>query len=406
MNEQQEQINLFDYSIVSAFNEQFYKNLLLKKHLVDEVIFITSVKTPDGKHYEEEELNAFFYVFKKDGHKYLVEKNCIDDVPIEVLDEEMVAYKGSGYKLVRNYSSHKIRPERIYSFRELIQKFAYFKHSCPKDFLLYKILCFASYFSRINFRCSSQPAFGKDSVLNLLNDISGNVSIVQKPTIAKLEYLSVNKVLVCNEMSNLTQKEQEEIEHYLLAVGAFANRYTKRSRGSKKHGSKEEYDISKLSLIILYNDIECYNSTDKYFDKIFPKQIIDRFPAFKFNGRIEENFGEIRNADDIAKSKKDDFLKIIRTIRYYQNLWRDELKPYSAIDFGLSVRYQKIFNIISMFVNIYSKNEKEYKSLMGELYNRFIGYEHMINPYSTKKIITEDGKLNFDGTVVEEEVIE
>ena len=143
-------------------------------------------------------------------------------------------------------------------------------------------------FDRINVRASTSPGFGKDSILELLGELIGDIAIVQKPTIAKLEYLSMNKVLMVNELMNLTKQEYRDIEQYLLSVGAFKNNYTKRSRAGSQ--GKEDYDISKLSVLLTYNNLQDYLDggipIEEYFDRTQTNQVKDRFIPFKFGGVI------------------------------------------------------------------------------------------------------------------------
>ena len=307
------EVNVFDYSVISAYNELYNSKALQKKHLIADLIFIEKVKTPK----KVVLLNSFFYVLKKDSERYLLHKTGVKDLPLEIKESEEVAYRGNGYTLIKKAVPYRVKRIHKYKFRHLVDKFAVFKHTDPLDFLLYKICCFAAYLSRCNFRCSSEPGFGKDSILNILDGLCGDVAIVQRPTIAKLEYLSLNKVLACNEMGNLKNEEMDEMNHYLLATGAHANKYTKRSRASRSYDTPEEYDISTLSLIIMYNDLKCYRNQEKYFDAVFDKQVRDRFMPFRFKGRIVEEFFEVSNSLKIAEQNEPLFLDFIHSIEYY-----------------------------------------------------------------------------------------
>jgi hypothetical protein len=214
-------------------------------------------------------------------------------------------------------------------------------------------------------------------------------------------------------MANLKKEERSEMEHYLLAVGDFSNSYTKRSRANKNYASQEEYDISKLSLAIMYNDVKCYPEGSTYFDDLFQKAVLGRFPAFKFNGTVTEDFEDIPDPAKVVTEHWDTFVDIIRTMQYYKQNWRDELKPYGTVDYGLTVRHQRVFNSFSKFANLYSRSEKEYRQLIGCLYNRMTEYRKMVephpsllNPHPSKVDEGFTGKnTNPDGSSIQEEEI-
>jgi hypothetical protein len=397
-------INRWDYKVLSKFNDIFYKDLLQKKHVLDGEKFIKTVNTPESTESDEQNLNNFFFVLQKGHNKYLLQSEYINELPIFVKDFDRVGYKGEGYNLIKSYETARFKPERQHSFRELIDNLATISHDTTKHFTLWKIICMTSYIDRINIRVSSQPSFGKDSVMDLLNDLVSSVAVVQKPTIAKLEYLSMNKILMVNELMNLSKQEYRDIEQYLLSVGAFKNNYTKRSRAQSE--GREEYDISKLSLVLAYNNVEDYpDGSTEYFDRVQTNQVKERFLPLKFGGVITERFLDIPDAEKIAMENKGFFISMARSIRYYEENWRKELKAYPEINFGLLGRWKRNFETISHFINLYSESEEEYKDLMMELYKCHTDYLGMVRNGSRFEVKTEtpyaDGKL-----IVEELYIE
>ena len=377
-------INRWDYKVLSKFNDIFYKDLLQKKHVLDGEKFIKNVNTPDSKDSEEQSLNNFFFVLQKGHSKYLLQSEYINELPIFVKRSERVGYKGEGYNLILEYETARFKPEKLLNFRDLVNNLATIEHDKPKHFALWKIICLTSYIDRVNIRVSSRPSFGKDSVMDLMNDLASSVAVVQKPTIAKLEYLSMNKILMVNELMNLSKQEYRDIEQYLLSVGAFKNSYTKRSRAQSE--GKEEYDISKLSLVLAYNNVEDYpDGVTEYFDRVQTNQVKERFFPLKFEGVISERFVDIPDAEKIALENKTFFISVARSIRYYEENWRKELKPYPEISFGLLGRWKRNFETISHFINLYSESEDEYKDLMSELYQCHSNYLSMVSESGNRK---------------------
>lgn len=386
--------NKWDYKVVGKFNDIFYKDLLQTKHMSDGEKFIKTVNTPDSKEAVEEELNTFFFVLVKGHQKYLLESDHVNKLPIFVKDSKRIGYKGEGYNLITSFDTARFLPEKKFDFRELVNKFGEMSHEETKDFTLWKLICFTSLMDRINVRISSRPAFGKDSIMDLLNDLIGSIAIVQKPTIAKLEYLSMNKVLMVNELMNLTTQEYRDIEQYLLSVGAFKNNYTKRSRAGSQ--GREDYDISKLSLVLSYNDVDCYPDVDQYFDKVQTRQVKERFLPFKFKGTITEVFPDIPKPFEEAEKNKEFFVSIARTFKYYSDNWRKELKPYPEINLGLTGRWKRNFDTITRFINLYSETEEEYKNLCLELYKKHIDYTEMVyESRDLRRFKTENDEMGF-----------
>lgn len=371
---------LFDFKVVAKFKDIYFKDLLQKQHLHEKELFIQSVKTPeDPEGFEEAQINSFFYELKKEGKSYLLPSELIKELPLQVTESQRIGYKGNGYNLIKNYKPARFKPEKHHSFKEIVDGIAPFEHTDFLDFTLYKIGVMASLFDRLNFRCSSEPAFGKDSFMALLDDFTNNIGIIQNPTIAKLEFMSMNKILMCNEVVNLEKKEIRDIEQYLLSTGDFSNKYTKRSRGSSKHGSKEEYDISQLSLVVCYNNKDCYRKGTKYFDNMFQRAVLDRFPAFKFKGKLCEDFKEVNNATELAEKNIDFFVKLIRSINWWSFNWEKEQPSFELRSFkDYPTRMKRILEIFSKFIARYAQTEEEYNILLDLLLERNKEYKEML----------------------------
>jgi hypothetical protein len=379
-----DKVKLFDFKVISKFKDIYFSKLLQKQHLVEKELFIQDMKTPDDPEgFPEKTYNDFFYELRREGKTYLLQTKHIRELPIMVTESERVGYKGNGYRLIKKFKSARFKPEKHHTFKELVDEIAPFSHTHSQDFTLYKLLVIASLFDRINFRCSSEPAFGKDSFMSIMEDFTGEIGVIQNPTIAKLEFMTLNKVLMVNEVVNLEAKEIRDVEQYLLSTGDFDNKYTKRSRGSKKHGSQEEYDISKLSLVIAYNNKDCYRDGTKYFDHMFQKAVLDRFPAFKFNGKLDEKFKDVYNAKKVAEDNKDFFVNLIRSLNWWNKYWKGEMHHYARMEFPLTLRHARVFDVLSNFIDLYAETEEEYKLLMNEMYKRTLNYKTMLQPQKT-----------------------
>ena len=147
-------------------------------------------------------------------------------------------------------------------------------------------------------------------------------------------------------------------------------------------GGREEYDISKLSLMLAYNTITDYPDGEKvYFDRVHTNQVKERFIPFKFDGKLEHDFSRVSNPKELALEFQEFYKDMARSIRYYSNYDNvsKELKPFPNIDFAFKDRWKINFNTICKFINLYSNDEKEYKYLVHELYKCHCNYITMIN---------------------------
>lgn len=411
--------NLWNYEIIQAFNELYYDGLLTKKDLSSskEVVIKEAsvfVKKDDEVIEDVKQINEYFFIFQKGTTRYLLKSEYISKLPIQVRDCEKIAWNKEGYQLITKFSPVGFKSERKMSFRELVDNFAFFNHANSSQFKLWKIIALTGYMSRINVRVATEPAFGKDSILRLLDDLLEHVGVIQKPTLAKLEHLTNNKLILVNEFVNLGKTETREIEQYLLPIGDFSNKYQKRSRASSMYGGSEEYDTSKLSLILAYNTKECYPEDTTYFDDAHSKQIKERFLPFKFNGKLEHSFNREMTPKEIAEKHKDFYVDIARTIKYYSDELnvKKELNPYAQLELvsEFNDRWKINFETICRFINLYANNEKEYKSMVTALYMAHVSYLEMVDGknkkltgrFMIKYDYEDEDKLRKDKMVTEE----
>ena len=388
--------NLWNYEVIQAFNELNYEGLLTKKDLSSnkEVVIkeaLRFVENDKGEITEELlQINNYFYILQKNTDRFLLSSQQINKLPIQVKEKEKIAYNKEGFWLIHKFSPVGFTSQKCMSFRELIDNFAFFEHSDSAQFKLWKILVLSAYISRINVRISTEPAFGKDSIVRLLDDLMEHVGVVQKPTLAKLEYLTNNKLILVNEFVNLNNTELRDIEQYLLTIGDFSNKYQKRSRANAGFGGTEEYDTSRLSVILTYNNKDCYPEDIKYFDDAHSKQIRERFLPFKFSGKLLHAFTREITPSIMAKNNKDFYIAIARTIKYYSDDTnvRKELKEYTETELlkDFKDRWKINFETIIKFINLYSSDEKEYKRMIGLLYNCHIDYLEMVDGKGNKNL--------------------
>ena len=401
----------FHFKTLSHFNNIIFKDVLTEDNQFGNEIAIKLDVDDDTRHSG--------YTLRKGLKTYFMFSSHIKKLPVRALEVDKVLDGKNVYHLVKDYKSVKVTGEDTMTFRELVDSFCPFKHSKPTHFLLWKIITLGAYVSRINFRLATPPAFGKNSCVDSLRELTNNVARVDRATFPKLEFVIRFPLIICNEIASLSGAEQREFESFGLSAGDFSNKYTKRSR--KTSGTKEIMDISKLSLGFTYNDRRCYESVGRGgFDSGFPTQFLDRFLPLKMEGALDVN--------DFAKEGEFDFHQLCKdSIPLYRKMLKklvwlieslnpriikdadgslisindkdpslyESLKPLfkQEYEFG-SGRHEKSFNMIQMFISHYASCENEFVELSNELYLAY-------NKYLEEEVVVRDE----DGVIVEEEVI-
>jgi len=160
-------ILLGHYDILSAFNEEYYKDLITKNHLGEETI----IKINDEQ--------TFVYPVKYKGKIFAIPSDIIEKgkIPIKIQKSKKIGYRSSVYHYVTKFASARIKEEKTMSYRELVNTLADFNHSNPDDFLLYKIIALTLYLRKGFVRIVSPAAFGKNSVVGILKTLMTDVAI-------------------------------------------------------------------------------------------------------------------------------------------------------------------------------------------------------------------------------------
>jgi hypothetical protein len=390
---------LLFYDSLSEFKKQFYKDLLTSQHLIPGEIKINKLDFASGG--SQEHANFWGYMFEKDGKKYLLESKDINGLQVDLSelmpfmaeDLEKVASKGIVYWLVNKPISAKFRPQKCMQFRDLVNVFSSFAHSNPVHQKLLVFIALTSMMDRANFRISTPPGFGKDSIVDTMGALVGNAATVENPTLAKLEYMTAFKWLVVNEINDIGKSEWKVIEQFLLSAGAHKSEVTKHSRATA-NGVKEILNIKNFSLALLYNDIDCYPDMKDYIDFITKKAVLDRFPAFRFYGSLMEDFN-LRNLD-VEKLVKDNFStykELLYTFSYFkQNLSR-ELKHFSAEKLSdMPQRWKINIGRLLKIIDLYCKDQDEFDYWINVINDSLIDYKEMLSYPLLLKQLDKKGK--------------
>lgn len=360
---------IFHNDCIQKFNNKLYANMLSPENIRTKQKAITV----DGEKY-------YGYYLEKGKDNFFMNAIHYDELPFRIVKEKEIDYKGDVLRFIIEPETINIPSEKRMTFRQLVDTVPNFTHSEPLHFTLYKIIANASYIDRINVRISTDAGFGKDSVVNIIHELVDSIVNIYGATFAKLEYILTNKLIVLNELGNLKQDEKISMQEFLLATGAYFNTYNKRTR--KTNTTQEQYDISRLSLLIFYNLPEYYiGKAQEYFDQIFTKAVINRFIPFVFTGRLTTQFEKLIDTQKIMEEHEQTYKDAIATLTYFRNnpLKYIEFTVPKEITFSDKLkRYERTFNVILKYVSEYATTQEEFDMLSKELYQCYKNYDKLL----------------------------
>lgn len=392
---------VLNYATLNHFRIIENDNILDKTHLSDGVsVHFKKLSYADGG--EESEISLFAYLFNKDGKSYLVPMQRPDGSMIDINDilplkikgsPPLVANSGKVYTLLdsSNYVVLKYSAVRQMSFRELVGFFDGIPHENPTHKKLFTIICLASYLENINFRISTPPGFGKDSVIDTLGLLNGDTASLVNPSLSKVEReLSINRLVAFNEIVKINGAEWDLIQMVLLDCAAQKPKIKKRTRAFG--GVGEEIDLTKLSVALLFNDVTEYRNQERYFDYVTDGNVTDRFPQFRFYGRINHDFSLDDNIDfgSLARESSPLFQAVIRSLVYYKGEGYKELKGYKFLLEGFPQRAHLMISRMLRYLDLYCDSQKEFDKYFKALieahhdYNAMVAYPSFLEEAKTK----------------------
>ena len=363
-------------SYLDNFNVKLYGKVLSIENVMSDEI---TVKFNDEPHYG--------FILTKDNskrkipEKFFLPVEIIDKLPIIVTDKVKFSYKSNAYWYIKGAQSVKIPSEQKMAFRELVDRFADYSHSNPEHWTLYKIICFAGYFERLNIRIASEASFGKDGIVDILLLLNGGVSNLYKATLGKLKYSLRNDFIVINELGALTPTETGDMQTYLLQAGAYKPKYENNSRSFV--GTKETMDLTQKSHLILHNNPNYYTDKgQKFFEQMFSMAVHDRVPCLLLEGYVTEDFSVTSTKDDVKDEDVGVIKDVISTINYYKDNEFSKMK-YEVDDdvYGFKgkekQRALRSFKIIAKYLAEYAESEDEFKLWIDRLIKSHTNYKRL-----------------------------
>lgn len=366
-------MSIFNYQTLTQFKQaRFGSNILTFDDLVKE------------RNFEYEGKENHVWLARKEKKDYLLLNEDAKDLPLRINDTRLIKDDKAIYHFVNDSNKVGFSPKRYFDFRGLIDKFCELGHTNKLHQRLKWIIALATLLTRINIRICGNTELGKDSTFIILNHLTNKVAVFDKPkTLAKLEYGLLNDVLMVNELVPTKEEERHNVNDFLLSIGSLNPTYPKKTRSSI--GTKETYNMDKFSLVLCYNTLQEIAENDKtyYFDYAFGLNVLRRFFPLKLNGRIEvKQFREpLTYNEDVDRQ----LLEVARTIEWYRQNWRTELKDYNLQIPKLGERWELMFERITQVISLDARNKQEFEQMVNVLLDCHNGYKRMLSNNSLIK---------------------
>ncbi len=409
-----EQKTIFSFSVLGMYNKLMYGTLLYPHHLTTKTPKLIEWKTkysPTRGYLLVKENRKYFYLQYDETGANKKEDN-IDKLPIRVNSyDETDAKNNDVVCFIDDYRSFRVEPKQDYTFPQLIH-IDNIQHSNPMAWTLWKIVCHAARYSKINIRVAGVSEFGKSSYFKVLNYLLSKCYVISKPRTVGALCLGITSegVLVVDETAgDIESSHKRAISNILYQYGDMDNELKSGSAGSPAHNIKARYDISKASCVVLYNYIENYGDKSKYFDYMFLNSpaINNRFLPLKLSeGTLSiDQFSEVKYSK-LEEKDKELFNAYMRSAEYVRVNWKKEVDMdyiYSSMNnnnlTNLTGRQRNSFIEICCFIYLYATQQTEegvddvYGGLLKLLYSWYTGYGDMIKEntrVSSDELISDD----------------
>lgn len=377
------------YECLAEFKKQFYKDLILYENRSSGKINIKSLTYTNGA--TDDEANFWGWTFDKGPTKYLLPNKLIrngaeevitlDVLPIKPLKTTTVAHKGIAYEFIEQWASARFKSETNWTFKQFVDELSGLEHSNPKHYKLLWLIVLSQLYGRANIRVSTPPGFGKDSIIDIMRDLAGECASVQGPTLAKLQRLTAKKLVVINEVADLSKAEWNAIEKFLLEAGAGRTEIAKHSMGTDS-SVKSDIDISDLSISLYYNSADYYPEPENFFDFVTKGAIHDRFVPVNLNGRYTEDFTKFKglSVSEFVRDNMDEYRKLIYAYTHFKKTIPQHEPRWTRTDMpDFSPRWKNNITRFLAVVDAYAATQAEYTEYERILYESIGDYREMLD---------------------------
>lgn len=395
-------INAYHNKVTRLFFEDNYQNLI-NEHDLQELKQLKLLTGVDDKGKNIYKPIVGWVVYKNKYKYFLPEKinykgeevDIREVMPVKIKEVEQFSYFTLVYHKPKEgaIGVFKIPADKTMSFSEWWNGFAPFQHSNPRHFELYKGIILGSLMFRFNFRLATQPGFGKDSITSILRDLMPlDVSAYTPQSAPKLRTVLEKRLLVIDEIVDIGKDSMKLLEPVIRHAGDLRT-VVENSALAVTGFTKDNYDISNLSLGFTYNEFADYKNTDarkdksdKYFDHIFTKATQQRFFPLRLKGEIDVAQFSILNYNKEYLEHKEHLKNWIKMTKWLLdggiNILLEEKKEYvireNFIKEIKSSRLQEHFKMIMQLFKLIAKSQNEFDGYCLDIINSYLDYQNMM----------------------------
>jgi len=322
-------------------------------------------------------------------------ESALDLFPFKVKETTPYTFGGREYSMVKSINKFRIKPKKMLEFKKIVELFSNVKHSNPSDYKFYCLITLGSLIQRVNWRVGATKGFGKNSINDNIKFLFEDAQCRKIGTSARLGIeCHKRNLLVFDEFMEAKKDKKEEMEFMLRSIGDYNQELENPALSSGSFRTKDVYDISNLSMVIIYNPCNYYKrKIAQYFDFIYTPATCERFLPLAFNeGTLDtRQFNGFYNVEKYYEQYKQIYLGVVKSIIWYREnivdileekdklgwVWKNEKifgdTPESRMN-GIADRFQNIFKV-------YADSEEEYNELCDKLYKHHEDYLNMVKDW-------------------------
>jgi len=217
-----------------------------------------------------------------------------------------------------------------------------------------------------------------------------------------MKMLDKRRILVIDEWMDLELSRKEKLEYVFRGASDGRPDMINNALSNEKYKTKDNYDLSELSMGFIYNELDYYQPPNikkdkkaEYFDNLYTLATKERFIPFHFSGRIDATQFVVENDKQTYEDSKAYLKDWVKTTIYFTQNFHSELIGKEKWEWKDSQilggnKYNRLNNMFSSFrlvLKAYAKNEEEYNELCDLALDRYFAYEHMLgNTHIQRKV--------------------
>jgi len=384
----------YSYEVINEFTERWFKGIIGLNEIPETK---KSVKFKSDK----EEAQIHGWIINVNGYKSQIflpetlilnneEVDTLDLLPIKISNTEEFTFENNRYAKVTEIKTFRIKPELIVQPEDIFKDFCNIKHSSPEEYKTLAVIALGSLIYRINWRISSCAGFGKDGIFETISALLQDYRFYSPESTSKLlRGMHESHCSIINEFMDLKKSTKLEFARILKVIGDRSIKVENPNHATKAFGTLPEYDISKCSFGVVYNELKYYQDlggsrTQQFFDFIYDHAIRSRyFPLLLNQGQIDTMQFNLSKSEvkDLFESNEKHFIHIIKSLKWLiENpdeglknkgtwLWKND-KLSSIKDNRVKMNLINILKSCKLFTS----NENEYNSLADGVWNAYVRY--------------------------------